>query len=108
MFLEFQKVRTKHYYKIGYCSEWDKYLLVITVPYVSYFDQYYEIKKDEYNLWKDNVEELDAIAKDCREKNIYSNRFLYSQMPQENTKEQLQLLFGEVERRKYNPDFERI
>lgn len=53
MFLEFQKVRTKHYYKIGYC-------------------------------------------------------FLFSQMPQENTKEQLQLLFGEVERRKYNPDFERI
>ena len=29
MFLEFQNVRTKHYYKIGYCSEWDKYLLVI-------------------------------------------------------------------------------
>lgn len=38
MFLEFQKVRSEHCYKIGYCSELDKYILVITVPYVSYYD----------------------------------------------------------------------
>lgn len=108
MFLEIQKVRTKNYYKIGYCAEWDKYLLVITVPYVSYFDQYYVIDKDEYNLWKDNVEKLDAIAEECRKSNIYSKRFLYSEMPQENTKEQLEILFGEAAKRKFNPDFERI
>ena len=108
MFLEFEKVRTEHYYKIGYCSEWDKYLLAITVPYVSYYDQYYVIEKDEYNLWKNNVEELDEIAEECRQNNIYSNRFLYSEMPRENTKEQLEILFGEVAKRRPNPDFERV
>ncbi|MCH5270829.1 MAG: hypothetical protein J1E83_08775 [Lachnospiraceae bacterium] len=108
MFLEYQKVRTKHYYKIGYCSEWEKYLLVITVPYVSYFDQYYVIEKDEYNLWKNNVDKLDAIAEECRKDNIYCKRFLYSEMPRENTEEQLEILFGDVAKRKCNPDFERI
>lgn len=42
----------------------DKYILVITVPYVSYYDQYFVIDKDEYNLWKENVEKLDTIAGD--------------------------------------------
>ena len=108
MFLEFQKVRTKHYYAIGYCAEWDKYLLRITVPYVSYFDQYHVINKDEYNLWENNLEKLDAIAEECRKNNIYSKRFLYSEMLQENTKEQLEILFSEVAKRKFNSDFERI
>lgn len=108
MFLEFRKVRTNHFYSIGYCSEWNEYLLEITVTYVSHFNQYYIIKKDEYDLWKDNIEKLDAIAKECRNTNIHSKRFLYSEMPQENTKEQLEILFGEVAQRKYNPNFERI
>lgn len=108
MFLEFQKVRTKHFYTIGYCSEWNKYLLAITVPYVSYYNQYYVINKEEYDLWKDNLEKLDAIAEECRKSNIYSKRFLYSEMPQENTKEQLKKSFCEAARRKHNSNFERI
>ena len=108
MFLESQKVRTKHYYKIGYCAELDKYLLAITVTYVSFYDQYYVIDEDEYNLWKNNTEKLDALAKECREDNISSKRFLYSEMPRENTKEQMDFLFGEVAKRRYNPEFERI
>lgn len=108
MFLEYQKVRTKNYYKIGYCSEWNEYLLVLTVTYVGYYDQYYIIKKEEYDLWKDNVEKLDVIAEECRKTNIHSKRFLCSGMPQENTREQLEILFSEVVRREYNPNFEKI
>lgn len=108
MFLEFQKVRTKHFYSIGYCSEWNKYLLLITVPYISYYNQYYVIKKDEYDLWKDNIEKLDEIADECRKSNIHSKRFLCSEMPQENTDEQLEISFGEVMKRRSNPNFERI
>lgn len=43
MFLALQKVRTKHFYTIGYCSEWKEYLLAITVPYVCWYEQYYII-----------------------------------------------------------------
>ena len=109
MFLALQKVRTKHFYTIGYCSEWKEYLLAITVPYVCWYEQYYIIQKDEYDLWKDNIDQLDTIAEECRENNIYSKRFLYSEMPQENTtKEQLELSFSEIAMSKGNTDFEEI
>lgn len=108
MYFELQKVRTKYYYSVGYCSEWDKYLLAITVPYVSHYNQYYMIEKGEYDLWKSSIENLDAIAEECRKANIHHKRFLYSEMPQENTREQLEILFSEAAKRKHNPDFERI
>lgn len=61
-----------------------------------------------YHKWKNNIEKLDALAKECREDNISSKRFLYSEMLRENTKEQMDFLFGEVAKRRYNPEFERI
>ena len=109
MFLQFQKVRTKYFYTIRYCSEWKEYLLAITVTYVGWYEQYYIIQKDEYDLWKDNTDQLDAIAEECRKNNIHSKRFLYSEMPQENTtKEQLELSFSETAMSKVNPHFEEI
>ena len=109
MFLQFQKVRTKYFYTIGYCSEWKKYLLAITVTYVGWYEQYYIIQKDEYDLWKDNIDQLDAIVEECRKNNIHSKRFLYSEMPQENTtKEQLEFSFSEIAMSKGNTDFEEI
>lgn len=108
MFLSFQKVRTKHFYTIGYCSEWKEYLLAITVQYVCWYEQYYIIQKDEYDLWKDNIDQLDAIAEECRKTNIHNKRFLYSEMPQENnTKEQLELSFSGIAMSKGNTEFEK-
>lgn len=108
MYLENIKVRTREFYSVGYCPDLDKYLLAITVPYVSYYNQYYIISQEEYILWQSDVEKLDVIARECREENIHSKRFLYSELDDENTKEQLEILYGKIARRKYNPAFERI
>ncbi len=108
MYLEGQKVRTEHYYKVGYCPDLDKYLLVITVPYAIYYDQYYIISRAEYSLWESDVEKLDLLAKECRNDNIRSKRFLYSDRPDENTEEQHDFSRGEIARKRYNPDFQRI
>lgn len=108
MYLEGQKVRTDHYYMVGYCPDLDKYFMVITVPYVSYYDQYYTISRAEYDLWQSDVEKLDRIAKACRVDNMRSKRFLYSDRPDENTKEQHDFTLSEIARKKHNPFFERI
>lgn len=108
MYLEDQKVRSEHFYKVGYCRDIEKYLLVITVPYVSYYDQYYLISQEEYSLWQSDVEKLDRIAAECRNENIQSKRFLYSDRMDENKKEQSDFSFGEIARRKYNPVFDRM
>lgn len=108
MYLERQKVRAKYFYTVGYCADLDKYLLVITVPYIAYYDQYYCISQTEYSLWQTDVKQLDRLAEECRRDNIYSKRFLYSERSEENTKEQLEALYSEIARRKYNPCFENI
>lgn len=108
MYLENIKVRTREFYSVGYCPDLDKYLMVITVTYVCYYNQYYIISREEYLLWQSDVEKLDIIAGECRKENIHSKRFLYSDMEAENTEEQLEILYGTIARRKYNPDFERI
>lgn len=108
MYLEDQKVRSEHFYKVGYCQDMEKYLLVITVPYACYYDQYYIISQAEYSLWHSDVEKLDRIAAECRKENIHSIRFLYSDRPDENTKEQSDFSSSEIARRKYNPVFDRI
>lgn len=108
MYLERHKVRDDYFYEIGYCSELDKYLLAVTVTYVSWYNQYYIIDESEYNLWRNNVKKLDIIADECRKDNIHSKRFLYSERPEENTKEQLEFSFGEIAMKNQNPDFERI
>lgn len=108
IYLEYQKVRTEHLYMVGYCREIDKYLMVITVPYACYYNQYYIISQGEYDLWCSDVEMLDRLAVECRKGNTHSARFLYSDRPEENTKEQSEFSSGEIARRKYNPVFDRI
>lgn len=88
--------------------ESDEYLLAVTVPYVAYYDQYYSISQTEYLLWQSDVEKLDMIAEECRRENIHSRRFLFSERLEENTKEQLEILHGEIAGKKYNPVFETI
>lgn len=57
---------------------------------------------------EDNIDKLDTIAGECRKTNIHNKRFLYSEMPQENSGEELENSFSEIVGRKSNPDFERI
>lgn len=108
MYLENQKVRTEHFYKIGYCREIEGYLLVITVPCGCYYDQYYSISWEEYSLWQSDVERLDEIAARCREEAEHSARFLYSDRQDENKEGQWDFSFREIVRKKYNPIFDRI
>ena len=108
MYLEGQKVRTDHYYTVGYCPDLDRYLMVITVPGAVYYEQYYTISRAEYALWQSDVKKLDLIAEKCRQENTGSRRFFYSDRPDENTEERQALSRSEIARKRHNPVFDRI
>lgn len=41
-------------FRVGYCEELKRYVLVVCVPWVVYYDRYFAITEDDYNLYKNN------------------------------------------------------
>ena len=88
-FLVNEKVRSEKFYSVGYCTVLDKYILVCVVTWIAWYNRYYEITKEEYELF--GLEELDNLAENLYKQGISSERFLFSDKKEENDKEQLTL-----------------
>lgn len=84
MNLKYEKVRNEKLYAIGYDETNHRYLLVVVVPEIVWYNRYYLISKVEYDWFESKIENLDLLAKECYETGIYNNRFLFSDKSSEN------------------------
>lgn len=82
-----EKVRSEKYYSVGYNSKLNKYMLAVVVTWIAWYERYFEITEEEYNMF--GSDELDAIADSCHRGGPGSQRFLFSVKNEENSAEQL-------------------
>ena len=75
--LEKEKVRTEHYYKVGYSKGLEKYVMAICITGSAYYNDYYEISEEEYNMF--GRKELDDLSYSLVNATSSSPRFLYSE-----------------------------
>lgn len=92
MRLEKEKVRTTKYYSIGFSPYLKKYVLSVVVTWVAWYNRYYEISEEEYLYSKNDIEQLDMLAKECLEAGSSSERFLYADKIEENNMEQNKIM----------------
>ena len=86
---ETERIRSEKYYFVGYNSKIDKYLLADVVAWVAWYERYFEISKDEYEMF--GSDELDALAERLHKEGTSSDRFLFSVKNEENTSMQLEM-----------------
>lgn len=84
MNLKCEKVRNEKLYAVGYDETNHRYLLLIVVPEIAWYNRYYLISEDEYNWFDSKTEKLDLLAKECYETGIYNRRFVFSDKSAEN------------------------
>lgn len=82
-----EKVNSKKLYSIGYNSKLKKYVLAEVVTWIAWYERYYEITEEEYNMF--GTEELDNLVESLHRAGTRSARYLFSVKNEENTKEQL-------------------
>ena len=71
-----QKVRRENFYSVGYSPGLKKYVMEITIPYIFYYQDYYEISKEEYDMF--GTVKLDQLASSLVTATTSSPRFLCS------------------------------
>ena len=49
-------VDTEEGFRLGYCEEIDQYMLCISVPWIAWYDRYYRINEEDYNLYSSDRE----------------------------------------------------
>ena len=81
-FLTGEKVRSEKLYYVGFCPELNKYILACTIPWIVWYDRYYEISKEEYESF--GSEALDNLAEELYKQGITSKKFLFSDKIEEN------------------------
>jgi hypothetical protein len=84
-----ERVRSEKYYKVGYNSKLNKYVLADVISWIAWYERYFEISEDEYKMF--GSDELDSIAEGMHKEGIRSDRFLFSEKNEENTNEQLEM-----------------
>lgn len=84
-----ERVRSEKYYSVGYNSKIKKYLLADVIPWIAWYERYFEISEYEYEMF--GSDELDSIAERVHEEGITSARFLFSVKNEENTEAQLEM-----------------
>ena len=90
MKLENEKVNRNKYYFVGYSPELNKYVLACTITRIAWYNRYYEISKEEYDLF--GSAELDELADTLYRQGTDSERFLFSEKKEENDQKQPELL----------------
>ena len=81
----------KKLYCIGYSPKLNKFVLECVVPCSTWYNRYYEISEEEYNTFDSNPNKLNAFVDYLHKKNYQSNRFLFSDKKEENSKRQSEL-----------------
>lgn len=84
-----EKIRSNRYYSVGYCPKINKYILVNVVTWIIWYNQYYEISKEEYNSFGSTA--LDELADTLYRDGYKSKRFLFSDKQDENNTSQTAL-----------------
>ena len=79
MKLEKMKVNSNKLYSIGYSSKLDKFILCCAVPGSSWYDRFYEIAEEKFNMFDTNTEELDKLVDNIRKSYYESDKFLCSE-----------------------------
>ena len=82
MKLQNELVRSEKLYRVGYMPDLDKYVMACVVPWVAWYDRYYEVSKEEYDSF--GSEALDKLALELNAKGVKSDRFLFSDKKEEN------------------------
>lgn len=82
-----EKINHEKYYSIGYNSKLKKYMLADVITWIAWYERYFEITEEEYNMF--GTEELDELAESLHRVGTGSQRFLFSVKNEENTPEQL-------------------
>ena len=82
MKLQNEKVRSEKLYRVGYMPDVDKYVMACVVPWVAWYDRYYEITEEEYNAF--GSETSDKLAAEFNAKGTKSDRFFFSDKKEEN------------------------
>ncbi|MBP3458643.1 MAG: ABC transporter ATP-binding protein [Lachnospiraceae bacterium] len=80
-----ERTRREKMYSIGYSPSLEKYILSCVVCWIAWYNRYFEISKEEYDLYKTDIEQLDRIAHECHEWGEFSERFLCSEENEENS-----------------------
>lgn len=88
MRLEKEKIRAEKLYRIGYIACIDKYVLAAVVPWIAWYDRFFEITENEYLLYDTDPAKLDALAKELYDCGNRSERFLFAEKKEENSPEQ--------------------
>lgn len=91
MRLEKEKVRAEKLYRVGYIACIDKYVLVAVVPWIAWYDRFFEITENEYLLYDTDPEKLDALANELYDLGNLSERFLFAEKKDENSPQQAML-----------------
>ena len=60
MILQNEKIRSEKLYRVGYLPSINKYVMACVVPWISWYDRYFEISEAEYNSF--GLEDLDKLA----------------------------------------------
>ena len=89
MQLDNEQIRKERLYRVGYISSLGKYVMACVVTGITWYDTYFEISEEEYNSF--GAESLDELALKLVNQGVNSVRFLFSDMNNENTKEQSKL-----------------
>ena len=72
-----EKMNSEKFYSVGYSKGLRKYVLRTCIPSYAYYNDYYEITKEEYEMF--GTSKLDNIAASLFNVTSKSPRFLYSE-----------------------------
>jgi hypothetical protein len=82
--LENEKIRHEKLYSVGYSPRLNKYVMVIVITWIAWYNRYFEITEEEYNSF--GSAELDNLAQTFLSGGK-RERFLFSDKKEENTDE---------------------
>jgi len=73
-----EKVRREKYYSVGYDKENDRYVLSVVITWISWYNRYYLLSKEEYEWFETDISKLDLLADECYKSGITHIRFICS------------------------------
>ena len=87
-----EKVNRDYIFSLGKDVVRDEYIMAIIIPWIAWYEQYFNISKEEFDLYDENLTEFMNIFNECKRLGTKSTRFLCSEQVKENTLQQLERL----------------
>lgn len=92
--MKFQRIKVNNskLFCLGIDLIRDEYIMAITICGIAWYEQYFSISEEEFNLYEENEDEFMSIYKECIYSGTANQRFLCSDMIKENNCKQLERL----------------